>query len=94
MHIRVYRITLVDGRLAYEQKETDGRGSMGCSSIFSLAHNARAAVERMLSEGCLHVSIDFSPFHDIDCYSDLAPRFCSPLSGEERAMFWTHFCAQ
>jgi len=90
-NIRVFRTTFQDGRHAFEEKYTDGRGSTGCGSVRSLAHNARDTVKRMQEDGCGTVGIDFSPSHDIDCPNGLAPRLCSSLTGEEQAEFWKHF---
>ena len=90
-NIRAFRTTFQNGYRSFEEKEEDGRGGVGCSSIRSLAHNVHSTVKRMHKEGYGTVGINFTPFHNVDCPNGLSPRLCSPLTAEEQVEFWEHF---
>lgn len=85
-NIRAYKVFFLDGHYAFEIKSKDDRGSLGCASIESLAKNAKRQVDNYLEKTrdiLDQASVDLFPFHDIECPSDLQPRFCVALSYEE-----------
>ena len=90
MNIRVFRVVFPDGGRAYELTTKDHRGSIGSSTVEGLAVNARNKVASELEQSN-YVTVDFSPYHNITCPSQLAPRLCEPLSQEEKEVFWRTF---
>lgn len=94
INIRAYKVFFLDGHYAFEIKSKDDRGSVGCGSIESLAKNVKHQVDEYLEKTNNifdQASVDLFPLHDIECPSDLQPRFCVALSFEEKQEFWKYF---
>ncbi len=86
-NIRVYRT----GKNFFEYKTADVLGATGASSIRSLATMVRKDVDFAHHNGFSAMSIDFTPFHHIECPKGLEPRRCLPLTEEEQVEFWGYF---
>jgi hypothetical protein len=59
--------------------------------IHEIAHIAKIVLHGSLVEGDKQVSIDFSPFHDIEWANGAEPRRCFSLTEGEQEAFWLHF---
>lgn len=91
-NIRVYRVMCASGQSGYEVKQEDGRGGAGYTSIDSVVKSVKYQVEYFLKECAVEqVTIDFRPFHDIECPSGFLPMHCFPLSDDEQYVFWQYF---
>ncbi len=93
-NIRVYKVVFPDGNANFEWKTEDGRGSTGCFTIESVASVVKSDIKAFFkkNKGYLsQVSIDFKPFHEIECPNDLDPRRCRALTDEEAKEFWRLF---
>ena len=90
-NIRVYRTTLVDVHHTFVEKRTNGSDERSYDSVRSLALGTHWSVECLHRDGSQHVSIDFVPFHNIDCLLGFTPRLHTPLTALEQAEFWKHF---
>jgi hypothetical protein len=89
MNIHVYKT--VDKRgFFYTMKSKEGCGSLNAGCISTIAHVAKIKLNDLL-EKAEQVSIDFSPFHDIEWSSGSDPVRCFTLSKEEQEIFWLHF---
>lgn len=94
LNIRAFKVILPDGEIFFEHKSKDGRGSMSCGSIKSLAYNVISDAKDFFKENSFaQVTIDLKPYHDIEIPSDLAPRRCLPLTEKELEEFWKHYCS-
>lgn len=94
INFRAYKIIFPDGNFNFEMKKSDGRGSAGFDSIRNMAEIVKDKVENMFLENqgkMVQISIDFKPFHDIECCNDLSDRRCLPLTKKEAEEFWKHF---
>jgi len=93
MNIRVYKVIFQDkGKESFEMKKKDERGSIGYANIEAVAEDVKYTADKHLKENFKSkVSIDFFPFHEIECYSGLVVRHCIPLSEEEKKGFLIHF---
>jgi hypothetical protein len=92
--IHVYKEVFSDGQTCFTNKTKDDRGSVSCATLHVIAENARFEKDSLLGNLVLDVglvSIDFTPFHDIECPFGLAPRRCVPLSADEQLKFWQYF---
>lgn len=98
-NIRVYKVIFPNGRIEFESKEKDDRGSCAYGSLESAVASIKYRVKYILSPSPMpftpptptEVTIDFMPFHDVECPSGLSPRRCLPLSNEEQERFWELF---
>lgn len=95
LNIRAFKVVFPNGSTLFEEKDEDGRGSTGCTSIKSLAFNVKNSAKSFLKGKIIaQVTIDLKPYHDIEIPSDLAPRRCLPLSDKEVEDFWNHYCLE
>ncbi len=92
MNIRAYKVRLPDGNPVFEIKKNDSGGGCECSNILTLAKTVKEVATRYFEENNFsQVSIDFSPFHDIECASGLSPKLCIALSEKEKQKFWKYY---
>lgn len=95
LNIRAYKVITPDGKIYFEDKSKDSRGSTVCDSIKSLVHNVKINEKQFLKNKAIsQVTIDLKPYHDIECPSGLAPMRCLPLSEKEAEDFWNHYCLE
>lgn len=96
INVRAFKVVFPDGKIAFESKSSDDRGSCGCNSIRSLAKNVKDDVENFFRDNqgnMVKASIDLKPYHDIECPIGLDHRFCLPLTDDETKEFWNQFNA-
>ena len=92
MNIRVYKTVSPRDTVNFTIKSKDGRGSTSVGSIGEIAGIVKRRLHRTLKGGAEQVSIDFTPFHNIEWTSTLLePKRCLPLSVEEQEVFWLYF---
>ena len=92
VNIRVYMVRFEDGRVAFEAKREDARAADVAATLETLAKLIKGELNRTLgARPKREVSIDFIPFHDIECPSGLLPSRCYPLTEQEKETFWTAF---
>jgi len=90
MNIRVFKVMFPDGKISFEYR-CYNRGC-DCGSIQLIAETVKEEVTKILQNiSFAKISIDFTPFHDIECPSDLSPRFCMALSEDEKKEFWEYY---
>ena len=81
LNIRVYKTS--SG--AYQTKSSDDRGSGNSSNIESIASQVKFSVESHFKKvGFSQVTIDCSPFHEIEVANGLAYQKLLPLSEKEK----------
>ena len=91
MNRRIYKIVTTRGSVHYATKTKDGRGSTRVDSIMQMASIIKRRLNKSLKEGAGLVSIDFSPFHDVEWANGRPPVRCLPLTDGEKEAFWLHF---
>lgn len=100
MNIRAYKIILPDGRHLFEIKTNDEQKSQQCATLESLAALVNSEVEKTYSgeveilpvkTGTWEVTVDFIPFHNMECPVGQAAKLCLPLSITEIVSFWEHY---
>ncbi len=93
LNIRVYRAIRPDGSRVFQCKVGDKRGVTSTSTMELLVEevmdNIRSFCEqhRQISK-IDSISIDFHPYHDIECLDGIKPKRCVPLTKEETKTFW------
>jgi hypothetical protein len=87
---RIYGATTPDRRHIFVLN-VPGYRNMYSETVQALAARATSLGRCILDGGCLLVSIDFSPLHDIECPFDNDPRRCSALTDAEQDEFWREF---
>ena len=91
LNIRLYKSIVPSGDTYFTEQETDDRGSGHCSNIASLASKTKWRVEDHIKKNKFcQVTIDFKPYHDIECPSDLSCRRNYPLNQKEQEEFWKY----
>jgi hypothetical protein len=94
INIRAFKVVYPDGKTAFESKNSNDWAPWGCGSVRSLAKNVKSEMENFLRDNqgdIVQASIDLKPYHDIECYTDVAPRLCLPLTYSEAKEFWKQF---
>ena len=90
MNIRVFRTVFPNGTTCCQIKTGDSRAGVGFGTLEEAAKHVRFMVTDTHKVDS-YVTIDFSPFHDIECPNKLEPCICYSLSAEEQGEFWRHF---
>ena len=92
MNIRAFKVVMLNGTTAFKTRSSDDGNSEGSSNIKGLADIVKSQI-REASRVYDHelISIDLIPFHDFECPYGLHPRFCMPLSEQEKREFWEQF---
>jgi hypothetical protein len=91
MNIRVYKVIYPGGLTVFESLDDNGRDGYG--NIHEIALLVRSGVVRHFKAAgpVEQVTIDFSPFHDIEHCSGPTPRLCVALSEKEKQEFWKYY---
>ncbi len=99
LNIRVYRIQLPDGSSFFVNSAEDRAGGVRSESISVIAKQCLyAGMIDKKEQDIKQVSnptqstIDFKPFHDIECPVGSKPQRCFPLTEKEQNDFWVAFC--
>lgn len=85
--IRVYKSVSLRGETVYTTKSSDNRGDTNQLTLSGIAREIKEKHEKL--DPMTQLTVDFKPFHDLECPSDLAPHRCLPLTEEDQNEFWS-----
>ncbi len=87
MNVRVFNVALPDGTFVYGTKTKDD-----VESNINIALDLTQLAQQIKKEmGLLSGSIDFFPFHDVECGPNLIIRKCTALSEKDIEKFMEAF---
>ncbi len=88
--MRIYKtIDLIDNSFDFTSKSADKSGSISQPTLKGIALRMKSEYEDL--KPTTQLTIDFIPFHDVECPYGLAPHQCVPLTKKEIKEFWTHY---
>jgi len=96
LNICIYSMRSTNGNLSFAFKTRDPGIPSEFSQIDPVAREVARKVNEFLAENSgnsVQVSIDFKPYHDIECFVGILPKHCSPLAPEKEKEFWEKFIA-
>lgn len=94
MNIRVYKIIYANKRIGFSYRTKEDTPGQIRETLRNVARKVKILADSHLVDEANFpgkTSIDFFPFHDIECRQSLAPCRCLALTEQERQKFWEHF---
>lgn len=86
-NVRIYKSVFFDKEsTVYTTKTSDSRGSGSQPTLKGVAVEIKEIHDKL--ESLTQLTVDFKPFHDLECPDGLTPHRCLPLSEEEQNQFW------
>jgi len=90
-NIRVYKSISPGGHEGFALRYSNSSLSTEFTNLKIGAKIVKKLIRQWQNRGYLHVSIDFSPYHDIEYNPTSEVQLCKPLSEEEKKEFWKNF---
>ena len=90
-NIRVYRSISPAGHEGFALRCSNSSLSTEFTNLKIGAKIVKKLIKQWQNGAYLQTSIDFFPYHDIECDPNCELELCKPLSEEEKKEFWKHF---
>ncbi len=89
INVHIYKSVFFDGNTVFTTKNADTTGSGNQPTLRGVAMEIKGIHDSLRPTE--QVSVDFKPFHDMECPGGLQPHLCKELTEGEQSEFWGEF---